>query len=93
MPGIPKPALHDSDEKYPDRVILTPFSASADETARLPLGFQKIYVRSLEEKCVADTLLVHNNKYGSIETAKGSSKPISKIVELDALYPGESTGA
>lgn len=51
-----------------------------DDIMRLPLGYQKIYLRALMPRPIMDALLVRNITFGSSETAGGCGKPISKIV-------------
>jgi hypothetical protein len=61
-----------------------------DEVMRLPTGYQKIHLRALMPKPIADALLVPNKMFGSRETARGCGKPISKIVECEE--PGNASG-
>ena len=52
-----------------------------DEIVRLPTGFQKIHLRPLLPKAVADTHLTRNNLFESSLILGGCGKPISKIFE------------
>ncbi len=47
----------------------------------LPTGYQKIDLRPLVPKSIAETVLVCNKVFGFKEPAGGCGKPISKIVE------------
>ena len=60
-----------------------------DDIMRLPMGYQKIYLRALMPKPIADALLIPNKIFGSTETARGCGKPISKIVECEE--PGNTS--
>ncbi len=51
-----------------------------DEIVRLPTGYQKIHLRPLLPKAVADTHLTRNNLFDSSLIIGGCGKPISKIV-------------
>lgn len=53
-----------------------------DAVAHLPTGYQKIHLRSLVPKRIADTHLVRNRVFESSDTPIGCGKPISKIVEV-----------
>jgi hypothetical protein len=52
-----------------------------EDTMHLPTGYQKIHLRALVPKAIAETHLVRNRTFASSEVAGRSGKPISKIVE------------
>lgn len=52
------------------------------EIARLPIGYQKIYVRPGKPKSILGAHLIRNDTFGFRSSANGSVKPISKIVNL-----------
>jgi|SwirhisoilCB1_FD_contig_121_47765_length_4167_multi_5_in_0_out_0_5 hypothetical protein len=60
-----------------------------DSIMHLPTGYQKIHLRPLVPKPIADTHLVRNRIFQSSDTPLGCGKPISKIIEVSEL--AEST--
>jgi hypothetical protein len=52
-----------------------------DQVLRLPMGYQKVLRKPLLPAHVSDKLILANQKFGSRAAARGSDKPISKIVE------------
>lgn len=52
-----------------------------EDILHLPTGYQKIDLRPLVPKPIAEAILVHNKVFGFKEPAGGCGKPISKIVE------------
>jgi hypothetical protein len=53
-----------------------------DAIVHLPTGYQKIHLRPLVPKPIADTHLVRNRIFESSDTPRGCGKPISKIVDV-----------
>ena len=58
-----------------------PLELPRSEIVRLPMGYQRIHLKPLMPKRIADKLLVSNLKFQAKAMATRLSKPISKIVE------------
>lgn len=60
------------------------------EVSRLPLGFQRVFVKDVLPLDVEKRLMVTNTKYHSNEGPRGTEKPISKIVSFERHRPRSS---
>jgi hypothetical protein len=61
--------------------IEPPLELPRSEVIRMPLAYQKILLKPLMPKRIADKIMVGNRKFRARALATGSTKPISKIVE------------
>jgi len=81
MPDEKKTTQPHVDVTKPPDTIQPNADLPQEDLVHLPTGYQKIHLRTLVPKAIADTHLVRNRTFASSEVAGRSGKPISKIVE------------